>query len=378
MNIMNYTEILTEEIFPKTLILVVDINAPGGVSNYYRNLKLDSHKNITYFTINNGKPQSAIAVILRLLTKYCTFIFEVIRYRYKVIIVNPSLDLGKSFHRDMVFIILSKLLGRKTVVFFRGWFDPYEEIIKQSRLKSFLFKISYAKADKYIVLGAIFKDKLVGLGVPSKTEFFIETTVADSSFLSELDLNKKFDTFMQELVFLFLSRIEHDKGIFIAIDAYVKFLLKYPERSSSLIIAGDGPDLPAVEKYVKEIKIQSIKFMGNVSADSKKKVLLESHIMIFPSFTEGLPNCILEGMLYGMPIISRVTGGIPEVVSQKINGYLSDSFNPLVFADFLSILASDFGLYKKIAEKNHSTAMERFTVEKVRERILNIIANIEK
>jgi len=82
-------------------------------------------------------------------------------------------------------------------------------------------------------------------------------------------------------------------------------------------------------------------------------------------------------MLYGMPIISRVTGGIPEVVHQKINGYLSESFNPSVFADFLSILALDEELYKKIAKENHSTALEKYTVEKVRERIFNIFGKIE-
>ena len=143
-----------------------------------------------------------------------------------------------------------------------------------------------------------------------------------------------------------------------------------------MIIAGDGIDLPAVKAYVEGNKIPNIKFLGHVSGENKRKVLLQSHVMIFPSFTEGLPNAILEGMLYGMPIISRVTGGIPEVVHQKINGYLSESFNPSVFANYLSILALDEELYKKIANKNHSTALEKFTIEKVRERFLNIIGNI--
>ena len=63
-------------------------------------------------------------------------------------------------------------------------------------------------------------------------------------------------------------------------------------------------------------EIDNIEFLGHVNAETKKKALFQSHIMIFPTFTEGLPNVILEGMLYGMPIISRATGGIPEVVRQ--------------------------------------------------------------
>ena len=357
---------------PKTLILIPDLKIPGGVSNYYKTLKLDAYSNITYFTINKEKAQSATVSIGRLFIIYNKFFFKIIRDRYKVIVINPSLDEGKSFHRDMLFIIISHLLNRKTIVFFRGWFDPYEEKIKNSRFKSFLFRISYAKVDKYIVLGNIFKKKLRGLGVPSKTEFFIETTVADSSYLGELSLKKKYLQFEKEIQFLFLSRIEKEKGVYIAIDAFREFSKNYHHKKSSLIIAGDGRDLPEVKEYVEKEKISNIIFLGHVSSETKKKVLLESHVMIFPSFTEGLPNVILEGMLYGMPIVSRAVGGIPEVVVHDINGYLTESYDSSIFSNYLAHIASDNLLYKNIAEKNHYKAVQNFTNEKVKERIIKI------
>jgi glycosyltransferase involved in cell wall biosynthesis len=357
---------------PKTLVLVPDLNTPGGVSNYYKTLKLDTNKNVTYFPINRVKPQAAPAAIFRLLVKYCKFSYTLLVNKFEVVVVNPSLDMGKSFHRDMVFIMISHLLNKKTIVFFRGWFDPYEEKIKKSKWKLFLFSMSYARANKYVVLGNIFKKKLLGLGVPEKTEFFIETTVADSSYLKELDLPAKYLNFEKEINFLFLSRIEKDKGIYLAIDAFKEFCTRFPGRNASLIIAGDGPDLPAVKSYVEEKGIPKIKFLGHVNAEKKKDVLLKSHVMIFPSFTEGLPNVILEGMLYGMPIVSRVTGGIPEVVKQNINGFVTDSFDFAVFTEFLAVLATDIELYKNMAETNHRTALQKFTSEKVKERMIRI------
>ena len=78
-------------------------------------------------------------------------------------------------------------------------------------------------------------------------------------------------------------------------------------------------------------------------------------------------------MLYGMPIISRATGGIPEVIKQGINGYLTESYDPLIFTEFLSNLASDNTLYKKISETNHRIAVEKFATEKVKERIIKIM-----
>jgi glycosyltransferase involved in cell wall biosynthesis len=359
----------------KTLILVPDLSSPGGVSNYYKTLELDDNKSITYFPINKAIPQTAFGTAFRLLNNYLRFFIKLIKDRYEVVIINPSLDEGKSFHRDLVFIILTHILKRKTVVFFRGWFEPYEEKIKKSKFKSFLFRISYAKVSKYLVLGNIFKKKLIAMGVSPQTEFFIETTVADSSYVNELDLEKKCLTYEIEIKFLFLSRIEKGKGIYIAIDAFKEFVNKFPQRKSILTIAGDGIDLPSVRDYVKQKRIANIHFLGHVSAEKKKTVLLESHIMIFPSFTEGLPNSILEGMLYGMAIISRTTGGIPEVIKQNVNGYLTDSYEPLIFAEFISKLAFDSILFKNIAETNHQVALQKFASERVKERILKLLEN---
>ena len=119
-------------------------------------------------------------------------------------------------------------------------------------------------------------------------------------------------------------------------------------------------------------KIANIKFLGHVSSETKKKVLLESHVMIFPSFTEGLPNVILEGMLYGMPIVSRAVGGIPEVMQHGINGYLTEGYDSSIFSNFLGLIACDSSLFKNIAETNHFKALQNFTSEKVKERIIKI------
>lgn len=362
----------------KTLVLVPDLSLSGGVSNYYRTLRLDREDNISYFVINKGGKQGTIATIFRLINNYISFSFKVLKEGIQTVVINPSLDQGKSFHRDLVYVLLSCLLRRKTIVFFRGWLNSYEEKIRQSRLKSFLFRQSYAKADHFIVLGGLFKKKLIGLGVPEAKSFFIETTVADSTFLKEFDLQRKLDSYKKKLVLLFLARVEKEKGLYIAIDAFHEFLKTYPEREASFLIAGDGLDLAAVKDYVEKNRIPNVVFLGNVKAEHKKKVLLESHIMILPSLDgEGLPNSILEGMLYGMPVLSRVTGGIPDIISQGENGYLTESLQSSTFADFLSRLSTDCNLYQNIAAKNHTLAKERFTSEKVKERMLKLYQTIQ-
>lgn len=354
------------------LILMPDLNLPGGVTNYYRILNLHEYENISYFFINNSKPESTIATGRRLLKNYVIFLFKLVKYKYRVVLINPSLD-KRSFYRDMVFIILTRLLKKKTIVFFHGWLESYEQKIKTNKFLAFLFQVSYAKVGTYVVLGNVFKKKLIALGVARGTEFFIETMIADDGYLPPVDFNEKLLSFKREIKILFLSRILKEKGIYIAIEAFKEFAVKFPKIRASLIIAGDGPELSEAKLYVQKKQIANVSFLGNIYGERKMKVLLESHIMLFPSFTEGLPNVILEGMLYGMPIISRHTGGIPEIIKQDINGFLTESYDPYVFFSFLSKLALDSNLYLMIAKANHAEALRNFSSEKVKRRIIKIL-----
>ncbi|HVG40793.1 MAG TPA: glycosyltransferase family 4 protein, partial [Chitinophagaceae bacterium] len=316
--------------------------------------------------------------VFRLIINYFNFIYKLSANRYDLVHVNPSLA-RNSFYRDLIFIFLARLLGVKVLVFFHGWYNEYEQKIKDNFLKSFLFKSTYAKADKFIVLSQIFKDKLIGLGVPSETEFFIETTVAESYYVNELNLEEKFKTFEEKVIILFIARIEEEKGVYIAINAFQDFLTRCPNREACLIVAGDGPDLLMVKKYVTAHNIPHVKFTGYIRGNMKKEVILSSHIMLFPTYyAEGLPISVLEGMLYGMPVISRINGGIADVIHQNINGYITESKEPSVFADYLTTLASNGAIYKKIAKNNHLTALEKYTSNTIKERILNIYHGFNK
>jgi glycosyltransferase involved in cell wall biosynthesis len=361
----------------KTLILVPDLAVPGGVANYYNSLQLNAVNNISYFTINKQESNSKVSTTFRLLKNYLYFLLKLIKDRNELVVVNPSLY-PRSFYRDFGFIFFSRLLKKRVVVFFHGWLDSFEEEIKNSKFKSFLFRISYAKVREFVVLGKIFKNKLINLGASSAANFYIETMVAGPKALSRVDLKEKKLSFEKEVIFLFLSRIEKEKGIYIAIDAFHEFAKKFPERKATLIVAGDGPDLSAVKLYVQEQEISNIQFLGHITGEDKRGVLQHSHVMLFPSYTEGLPNVILEGMLYGMPIISRATGAIPEIIHDGINGYLTESYNPGIFTGFLSLIALNVELYEEIGERNHKIALEKFLNENVKERFIKSLKSNEK
>jgi glycosyltransferase involved in cell wall biosynthesis len=141
----------------------------------------------------------------------------------------------------------------------------------------------------------------------------------------------------------------------------------------SLTVAGTGPDFAAARDYVERNQISGVQFAGEVSGVEKYRLLASCHAMIFPTqYGEGLPNCVLEGMLYGMPILSTENAAIPEVVAQGVNGFLTSHVDDVVFAEFIKELLTDHELYMRMARTNAETALRRFATERVRERILSI------
>jgi len=365
----------------RVLITTPDMNYKGGVTNYYQCLMLNEQAGIDYIYVNSfaTSPESKFSIsrnllvfkkIINLSLIYLKFLLSL--PSYQLVHVNPSLN-SKAFFRDAVFIVLSKLMRKKVIVFIHGWEDGFEEKLRKSRLLSLFFKYSYGKADAYIVLGSIFKEKIISLGVDPHKRIYIETTIADSRYIADLDIDEKIQSFEKEVNILFISRILKSKGIYIAMDACSSCSEKVPDRKVTLFVAGDGEELERAKEYVDTNNLHNVEFIGFVKDGMRNDILKKCHIMIFPTYYgEGLPSSIVEGMLYGMPIISRPMGGIPDIVSQGVNGYLSESLDSRVYENYCLQLVENKELYDQMARKNYAKAKKLFVTEAVKERLLGI------
>ncbi len=87
-------------------------------------------------------------------------------------------------------------------------------------------------------------------------------------------------------------------------------------------MAGDG-DIDRCKQIVEEKNLKSnIFIVGWADFDKKLELLKKSSVLVLPSYNEGLPMAILEGMACGKAIISTTVGAIQEVVKKKKNGIL--------------------------------------------------------
>jgi N-acetyl-alpha-D-glucosaminyl L-malate synthase BshA len=108
------------------------------------------------------------------------------------------------------------------------------------------------------------------------------------------------------------------------VEDVVKVFAKVNEKlPSKLILAGDGPERHALERLVRELDLcDRVIFLGKVRDTAH--VLEISDLFLLPSETESFGLAALEAMAVGVPVISSNTGGIPEVNTHGITGYLSN------------------------------------------------------
>ncbi len=110
---------------------------------------------------------------------------------------------------------------------------------------------------------------------------------------------------------------------------------------AKLLMVGDGPERDVAEKKVIELGISDkVIFLGNSS--EVDKILCLSDLFLLPSETESFGLAALEAMAANTPVISTNSGGLAEVNSDGVTGYLSNVGNTEEMAqNAISILEND-------------------------------------
>lgn len=139
--------------------------------------------------------------------------------------------------------------------------------------------------------------------------------------VQQVDINKRRHYALDsERILCHISNFRKVKRI----DDVVRIFQRVQEHiPSKLILGGDGPERPLVERLARELGIcNKIIFTGKVRETGP--ILEIADLFLLPSETESFGLAALEAMAEGVPVVSSNTGGIPEVNRHGYSGYLSN------------------------------------------------------
>lgn len=226
------------------------------------------------------------------------------------------------------------------------------------------------KMDKIVFLSESTRKAIVSLGIEAeKTDLiynFHKVTFDQS------DINKKLQSIEKKdvLELIFLGSICERKGILDLLEAVSQLTIPY-----KLHICGEVTDRNLCNIYydkIKNIKNGEILEHGYVSGDEKTELLRRSSVLILPSYGEGFPIVLLEGIASGCAVIATDVGAVGEVFGSE-NGAV------ILPGDIVKIRESieklnDAELLKTICVNNFELS-KNYTVDKFLYRTMECIKN---
>lgn len=141
------------------------------------------------------------------------------------------------------------------------------------------------------------------------------------------------------------------KGFHFLLEAMPEILKKYPD--TVLYVAGNSVishstlkeklKLPAYGKYLLELIDKyglkdKVIMLGKLTEEEMKQRFLNSHVFVCASVLENSPNTVGEAMLLGVPVAASEAGGIPDMITDGVDGLLFEKGNAQAMAEAIELI----------------------------------------
>lgn len=163
-----------------------------------------------------------------------------------------------------------------------------------------------------------------------------------------------------DVVFINVSWFRPQKDHRLLVDAFAEAVKAV--SGIRLLLVGDGPLRPEIEKMVKERRLgDKILFFG--LRDDVAPLLSQSDVYISSSKWEGFGLTIVEAMAASKAVIATAVDGVPEIVEDNTSGILVPHGEVAALASAIVRLAKSPQLRSKMGEEGRVRAMKMFKVE---------------
>lgn len=264
--------------------------------------------------------------------------------------------------RKVLFMAVSKLLGKKVIVHFHSF--SVDTTIKSKY--QWVYRYLFGKADCVLVLSKYWQDELCD------TFGFNEDKVKVLYNPCTTEISNKVYPKKKEI--LYAGTVNARKGYADMINAFAKVADKYHDWC--IVFAGNG-EIEEGKALASRLGIdKQTVFLGWVKGNDKDKAFKEASIFCLPSYAEGFPMGVLDAWAYGLPVITTPVGGIPDIAKDGTNCLLFNPGDTNKLAEQMDKMMSSEELRKLVASESNELAKGIFSVDKVTERLGNIYQNL--
>ena len=306
-------------------------------------------------------------------------LYRVINYLATQLRISKNLLLfSKNVHHWFFFqgesqilpLISAKMLGKKTYLIIGGQREKEIEILGDFIAKPLKFfkKMNLALAD-HIVL---YSPRLVGEW--GFTNYERKIIIAPRHYIdvSEFSVQKPFPH-RNRINVGFIGRFWEGKGIFEFVNAIPIILKEHAELS--FFIGGDGILRDEIHNMIQELGLcERVNVSSWIEHEHLPDYLNELSILVIPSYTEGLPNIMLEAMSCGTIVLATAVGSIPDIITDGETGFLMENPSAECIAEGVTRILCNTDL-DAVSSNARKCITDNFTFDKAVERYTNLLNN---
>jgi glycosyltransferase involved in cell wall biosynthesis len=236
------------------------------------------------------------------------------------------------------------------------------------------YKGFFSLIDKFVLTNHFMADKMLEAGFPENKLVTIPTFAQLEKWVPDFG-NKKLTQF------IYVGRLDFEKGVHILIDAIIKLRKRCPDLRFECYLVGDGE-----KGYVDQINsliqdnalVEYIKTTGMVDPGQIIQTLQTSAFSVVPSiWYENLPNSLLESFATGTPVIASNHGSLAMTVDEGKTGLL---FIPLDSEDLshkIEILLENPGLARSMGENARNIVEANYSEEAHLSKLVNLFESLK-
>ena len=304
-------------------------------------------------------PRNAL-FLLALLFDWIPYSLAIARHRPGVVHVHTAS--GWAWWRSVAYVLWARILGCRGILHVHNAVDSFYTN-ECGPVFKLIVRLSLRVPHHLITLSNGIRDFLLDITPTGITAIYNGLQVAD--FQADKNYEPPFRM-------LFAGAVGHQKGV----DDLLRALAQsnMPASQLTLTVMGSG-HVEEMAALAESLGLSDqVRFTGRVSDEEKVGLFKSHHILALPSYAEGQPIAILEGMASGMAILSTTVGSIPEIITNGKNGYLVKPGDVAALDRNIKALA-DVEACRSIGMRNAETAVDRYDFPRV---VKEVIATYDR
>ena len=288
--------------------------------------------------------------------RFCKAIWWLMTKRIRATLIFSRYEIGGFFEKGIIAMAAS-ILGQRSILSIRTEVRSFSH----DRYTTWFRKIVVWSCHNIICQSEEAKSELISrLMCPAEKIIVIPNWIDSSRYAVEKPARES----NAPVRFVYMGWIETFKGVRHLIDAAV--ILRASNISFQLDFCGGGSELVPLTQYCKEQGLDdSISFHGWATGNKKASILATADVLVLPSYSEGMPNSVLEGMASGLAVIATTVGGIPSLIQSEKQGFLINVGSVDELAQSMKILINDRDLIEQMGRKNQEFVSQRHDINSV-------------